>query len=186
MKIVILHGTGDNPDKNWFPWLQDVLEERGHEVFIPEFPTPANQSLENWLNALKDQIHFTFDKDTILIGHNLGANFILHLLERDIKEPVRKAILVSGFCNKLGHKVYDDLNKTFIDKELNWEKIKSNAIEFIIYHGEDDPYVPIFEAEELEENLDAELNIIPDGKHLDEDAGLVMFEELLDRIEEDL
>ena len=186
MKIVILHGTGGNPEGNWFPWLKDVLEDRGHEVFVPEFPTPNEQSLKNWCTALKEQAPFVFDKDTILIGHSLGANFILHILEMDRDEPIRKAILVSGFCNKLGNKFFDDLNKTFIEKDFNWDKIKSNSIEFILYHGEGDPYVPIFEAEELEEYLDAELNVIPDGGHLNEDAGFVMFEELLDRIEEDL
>jgi uncharacterized protein len=186
MKIVILHGTGGNPEDNWFPWLKDILEDRGHEVCIPEFPTPENQSLKNWSNTLKDQVHFTLDKDTILIGHDLGANFILHILDIDMNEPVRKAILVSGFCNKLGHKVFDELSSTFIEKEFNWDRIKSNATEFIIYQGEGDPYVPIFEAEELEENLDAELNIIPDGQHLNEEAGVIIFEELLERIEGDL
>lgn len=186
MKIVILHGTGGNPEENWFPWLKEILEDRGHEVFVPEFPTPANQSLKNWCNALQEQVPFIFDKDTILIGHSLGATYILDILDRERNEPVRKAILVSGFCNKLGNAFFDNLNVTFINKEFNWDRIKNNATEFILYHGDNDPYVPVSEAEELEEKLDAELNIIPNGGHINEESGFIIFEELLERIQEDL
>jgi predicted alpha/beta hydrolase family esterase len=43
--IFIIHGSYGNPDENWFPWLKKELEQEGHKVFVPKFPTPEDQSL---------------------------------------------------------------------------------------------------------------------------------------------
>ena len=64
-----LHGTMGNPHGNWFPWLKDQLEAKGHEVYVPKLPTPEGQSVKNWCKALDEQAPL-FDEDTILIGHS--------------------------------------------------------------------------------------------------------------------
>ena len=38
--IFIIHGTEGYPEENWFPWLKKELEQKGHIVFVPQFPTP--------------------------------------------------------------------------------------------------------------------------------------------------
>jgi predicted alpha/beta superfamily hydrolase len=69
-----------------------------------------------------------------LIGHSLGAVFVLDILNRDRDEPVKKAILVSGFLHMLGNQIFDTLNAPFINRERNREQIKNNVEEFIILH----------------------------------------------------
>ena len=54
MKFFIIHGSYGNPNENWFPWLKKELEKEGCIVFIPEFPTPENQSLKNWMEIFND------------------------------------------------------------------------------------------------------------------------------------
>ena len=44
----IFHGTGGYPEENWFPWLKRELESLDYKVIVPQFPTPENQTLENW------------------------------------------------------------------------------------------------------------------------------------------
>ena len=100
---------------------------------MPHFPTPEGQSHEIWCKEIQSQVPFTFDNDTILIGHSLGATFILDILDRKRKEPVKKAVLVSGFTHKLGNPEFDELNKSFL-KNRNREQITQNSENFIILH----------------------------------------------------
>jgi len=52
--IFIFHGVNGSPEENWFPWLKGKLEADGHKVFVPQFPTPKNQTLDNWLKVLSE------------------------------------------------------------------------------------------------------------------------------------
>ena len=71
MKIVIIHGTLGNSKRNWFPWLKDILEKQGHQVWTPDLPTPNNQTPDHRCEELQKQVPFIFDQDTVLIGHSL-------------------------------------------------------------------------------------------------------------------
>ncbi|UCD04383.1 MAG: alpha/beta hydrolase [Candidatus Woesearchaeota archaeon] len=74
----IIHGSNGGPNLHWYPWLKAELEKRGFKVILPKFPIYENQTLENWLKALKP-----FKKeleDSIMIGHSLGASFIIDVL----------------------------------------------------------------------------------------------------------
>ena len=182
MKIVIIHWTFGHPGENWFPWLKKELEHVGHEVYIPKLPTPEDQTLENRCNELQKQVPFIFDKDTILIGHSLGATYLLHILDRERKEPVKKAIFVSWFVHKLGNEMFDILNNPFLSDHFNWERIRTNISESIIFHGDNDPYVPVSEAEYLQKHLWAKLLIIHQGGHLNTSAWFSTFPKLLEEI----
>jgi predicted alpha/beta hydrolase family esterase len=89
MKVVIFHGTGGNPNGNWFPWLKNELEKLGVEVYVPKMPTPDNQSIKSWCKATQEQVPFTFGKDTILVGHSLGAVWVAEILSFDRSEPIK-------------------------------------------------------------------------------------------------
>ncbi len=174
---IIIHGSYGNPNENWFPWLKSELEKVGYEVFVPEFPTPENQNLESWLNVFKEYEN-KLDKDTILIGHSLGPAFILNILER-INKRIKACFFISGFLGLLDNKDFDDVNKTFFHKEFDWEKIKENCNNFLLYHSDNDPYVSIEKAKELSNKLNAKLKIIKNAGHFNEKAGYIKFNVLL-------
>lgn len=178
----IFHGTNSNPEQHWFRWLQEKLEERGFEVFVPDFPVRGGQSLENWLDVFElyeDKV----DEDTIMVGHSLGATFILDLL--DIKSfEIEAAFLVSGFVGALGLEEFDPLNQTFAEREFDWEAIKQRCGEFFIFHSVDDPYVPEEKSRELQENVGGERFLKQDAGHFNTDSGYTEFPELLNLIEE--
>lgn len=175
-KAYIIHGAYGNPDENWIPWLCKELQTRGYEVITPTFPTPVNQTLQSWARILIDDLN-SFDEETILIGHSIGATFCLSVLE-NIDICIDKTILVSGFTGKLGIE-FDDINKTIAEKEFNWSKIRSHSGSFHVIHGDDDPYVPSTFAHELQEKLNADITIIPNGGHLNESAGFTSLPEVL-------
>jgi predicted alpha/beta hydrolase family esterase len=177
MRVIIIHGAYGHPQENWFPWLREKLENLGHQVITPHFPTPKGQSLKNWLKILDREVK-TWNSDIILVGHSLGPALILNKLE-ELKKPIKAAFLVSGFVAPIGIKKFDSINTTFFEKGFNWQKIKKNCHNFFVYHGDNDPYVPLAMGQNIAENLGVKLKIIYGGGHLNEAAGFSKFPRLL-------
>jgi predicted alpha/beta hydrolase family esterase len=111
----LIHGAYGNPKENWIPWLKSELEKRDYQVFVPKFPTPQKQTLNNWLKVFKKYEKFT-DENSIFIGHSLGVAFILTLLE---KIKIKSVYLIAGFISPLNDPQFDRINTTFIDKKFN-------------------------------------------------------------------
>ncbi|MBI2658331.1 serine hydrolase family protein [Candidatus Woesearchaeota archaeon] len=179
MNFIIIHGVYSNPEDNWFPWLKRQLEGQGYEVTVPKMPTPLDQSLESWLRVFS-QFEGKISEETVLIGHSLGAAFILDYLEKTSKK-IKAAMLVSGFHKPLGSQ-YDELNRTFVGKEFNWGKIRQSCSKFFVFAGDNDEYISLEVSNELAKNLNAELNIVHDGGHLNKKAGYDDFPILMETI----
>ncbi len=180
-KIIIIHGTGGSPEGNWFPWLKEKLIETGHEVIVPRFPTMLGQSLNSWKNAFDQQVG-PINSNMILIGHSLGAGFILNLLEES-PVPVIASFLVCGFLGKLDLPTYDVLNESFVCRDFDWTKIQNNYGYCCVINTDNDPYVPLEKGEELAQKLAVNMTLIPGAKHINEEAGYTSFPFLLDRVQ---
>ena len=186
MKVVIFHGTGGSPESNWFPWIKDELEKLGHEVYIPKMPTPENQSIETWRKATQEQVPFTFNKDTILVGHSLGAVWIAEILSFDRPEPVKATFFVSGFLDDLGNEWFDSRNHEFTHYLFKWDNIRRTMGSAYVLHGDNDPYVPKTEAEKLASKLGVEPIFIKDGGHLNAESDYAEFPYLLELLMKEL
>ncbi len=179
MNFIIIHGIYGHPEENWFPWLKKQLEGMSYEVIVPKFPTPLDQSLESWLRVFSNY-EDKINEETVLIGHSLGAAFILNYLEKTNKK-IKAAILAAGY-HKLLENQFKDINKTFVDRQFNWEKIKSSCGRFFVFSSDNDEYIPLEVGEELAKNLNAEFNLVHDGGHLNSKAGYDTFPLLLETI----
>lgn len=183
MKVFIIHGAYGNPEENWFPWLKKELEAFGCKVFVPEFPTPEGQNLENWMNVF-DKYRKYLDENSIVVGHSIGPAFLLRVIE-SLDFPIKAAFLVSGFISELGNPDFDEINRTFY-ANFDWEKILKNCRKFEVFHSDNDPYVPFGKAEELAENLCTEVIMVKEAGHFNADSGYTTFDFLLGKINAEL
>ncbi len=176
-KIFIIHGSYGSPSENWFPWLKNKLESKGHQVFIPELPTPENQNLENWMKVFEDSYLKEVNEESIFVGHSIGPAFILSLLEKlSISKSIKACFFVSGFIGLLNNSEFDEINNTFTTKEFNWKKIKNNCKKFFVYHSDNDPYVPIEKSYELAEKLNTKPIIVKGAGHFNSSSGYEEFD----------
>ena len=176
MRFVIIHGAYGNLEENWLPWLRKGLEEDGHEVIIPRFPTPEGQTLENWLKIFDGR---ELNENTIIIGHSLGVPFSLTLLE---KHKVKAAFFVAGFVEKLNVEKYNKINASFIEKEFDWNAIKQNCSTFYVYVSDNDYNVPLEIGKAVAYKLGVEPIIIRGAGHFNTKAGYDKFPKLLEDI----
>ena len=179
-KAAIIHGTGGSPGRNWFRSVAEKLEGVGFRTYIPHFPTPEGQTLENWVKHFNSEVG-ELDRHSLLIGHSVGAAFVLRLLER-LKAPIDTSVLVAGFTGSLGLPEYDALNSTFVAVPFNWDKIRTNSNNFICMSGDKDPYVPIEQGKEIADQLRVEHIIIKGGGHLNSEFGFTSFPRILDEL----
>lgn len=181
MNVFIFHGTMSSPEGNWFPWLEKELKGLGIEVFVPKFPTPEGQNLDNWLKTFEPYQKYV-NQDSVFVGHSMGPGFIFRLLEAR-QSSIKAGVLVAPFYKELDlPEPFSKLIKTFIDRPFDWEKIKQNCPIFTVFCGTGDPYVPLEQPKFIAEKLETELKIIKDGKHLNSEAGYIKFPEVLEEL----
>jgi hypothetical protein len=181
-RVIILHGAHGGPDTNWFPWLHTTLEAEGIEVVRPRFPTPEGQSLSAWLEAYDLAVKSLPFAPTVLVGHSLGAAFALRLIERAV-EPVAGLFLAAGFVGALGLPDYDTINHSFFVAPFDWPVIRERkGRAFRCWAGENDPYVPLSRSQDMATCLEAPLEIVSGGGHLNSETGFTTFPQMRDAI----
>ena len=176
----IFHGSGGNPQGNWFPRLKAKLEEKRYRVFVPQFPTPEGQSLETWFKVFKNYSEH-MGRDSILIGHSLGGVFLLKLLET-LAAPVNIAAFIGTPIGIQPIRNYDS-DFAFAAFNFAWSNIRAKARCFIVFQSDNDPYVGLANGEKLAKELGVSLSFIPNAGHLNAESGYTKFVELWSRLQ---
>ncbi|HLC81534.1 MAG TPA: alpha/beta fold hydrolase [Candidatus Nanoarchaeia archaeon] len=175
--IFIIHGYAGHSKENWFPWLEKELTKFGHQVIVPNFPDSSYPRLSSWLEYFA-----TFkqnpDQDAMIIGHSLGGAFLLRALEQ---YRFKAAFLVASVSGPIGHPV-DALIANFTHQPFSWARITNNCQNFQVFHSDNDPYIPLGQAELLARKLNTTMTLIKNGGHLNSLAGYKEFPLLLERI----
>lgn len=121
---VILHGKPtreryENPlepkphEANWFPWIGRQLAGRGVKVAIPALPLPYSPVYSDWEAVFPKA---DVSKDTGLIGHSTGAEFLLRWLSENKETEVNRLILVAPYRDYAGK--YGEFSQYTLDPEL--------------------------------------------------------------------
>jgi len=174
---LILHGTGNDNQDNWYPWLKKQLNTEGFNVFLPNLPEPNRPILKNWVDLIYK--NWQFDATSLIVGHSSGGLTAFTILERLPQEiKVKLTISVSAFRDPIGW----DILKNFFDEKYDWDKIKNSSEKIILFHSDNDPYVPLGHAPYLKEKLEADLVLIKNAGHFNTKSGYSQFPELLEKI----
>lgn len=160
--VVLFHAHDDNPDSHWYSWLKEKLESIGIETIIPSFPLGDNQTPEEWLKtveSLKDNIH----RNTILVGHSLGAAMILYTLS-NLNLNVSEVVFLGGFGKAFGDSPVDKVCNKFIEN-LSWKNIQLRTRSIKIFASTNDPAIPVEVSIQLGVNLKSPISFIENAGH---------------------
>jgi leucyl-tRNA synthetase len=92
-RFVLLHGYKGSAHTNFFPWLKNELEKRGHQVEAPELPNSNNPIETEQVEYVLKNCHF--DENTVVIGHSLGSVVALKSLMK-LNKPISGLVLVAA------------------------------------------------------------------------------------------
>lgn len=182
---IILHGTSSSSKSNWFPWLSNELEAAGWQVWVPDLPGADTPIASVYTEYILGNVPFAIDKDTTIIGHSSGAVEVLALLQAlPPQSKIHEAVLIGSFTRLLASDPEWPMLKGLFEESFDFNKIKSMSDCFTFYHGDNDPYCPLDQAEYLVEQTGGKMNLIHGAGHFS--AGLnkrfIKFPELRDHL----
>ena len=176
----LIHGSFGSPFVNWVPYMRKQIEDRGLEVYSPDFPTGVGyQNYTSWSKLLKVYLESNLiNENTTIFAHSIAPVFISKfLIENKIK--VKRLIFVCGFNNYLGiNEEYDNVNKTMYFDDL--EETKKYATEIICFYSKNDPYVKYEVEKNFADTIATKQIVIDDGGHLNSESGYTEFTQLLE------
>ena len=152
-KAVIIHCWAGHPDYAWYPDAKKRLEAMGFQVDVPEMPDTNSPKLSLWLPTLQQHAGNP-DSDLYLIGHSSGGVTVMRYLEL-LPEgtQIGGVVLVGSFPKPIGFKEVEN----FFEVPLDFDKIKPKAKYFTVIHSDNDPYVSMEYAAELQQKLGARM-----------------------------
>lgn len=176
-RVVIIHGYQSNPNRNWFVWLKNNLEEKGIEVLIPELPEPNHPVRNEWVKTIKEKVG-EIDQDTFLVAHSLGCITTLYYLSEQ-KKSIGGLILVAGFSEKIP--TIPEL-EDFCSHNIDFDNIVS-IVPKVVFGSPQDYIVPFDLTEKMAKQLDAKLVIVEEAGHFMQEDGFLTFPALLLELE---
>ena len=160
-KLYLIHGWGGTPSsEGWFGWLIKECGKRNIEIKIPEMPNTDEPKIEEWVGKLKEIVEV---KDEIyFVGHSVGCQAVLRYMEILIPETTIKGVaLIAPWMHLDKQTIKEEgeeveaIAKPWMETPINFEKVKSLSNNFLAIFSDDDPYVPLSEAELFKQRLNA-------------------------------
>tara|TARA_R110002050_G_scaffold164392_1_gene294402 strand:- start:371 stop:988 length:618 start_codon:yes stop_codon:yes gene_type:complete len=181
VRVVIVPGNGCTPvdDCNWYSWVAEKLKARCGdkvEIILKDMPDPYGARETEWIPFIEEELigRETNRDRVILIGHSSGAVAALRLLERG---KLGAVVFVSVCWTDLGHK--GEAASGYYNRPFDWNTIKENATQRVLFGANDDPFIPWHEQEHVFENIDAQVHAHHGRGHFMESK----FPELVDEVE---
>lgn len=163
---LILHGTGGNPKNNWFPWLAEQLKTIDYEPWVPQLPQADFPNIKRYNQFLLKENTWNFNTQSILIGHSAGAMAILGLLQAlPPNVSVDTCYLVGSFTKDILQNPDWQMLHGLFEEPFDFDYIKQRAKSFVFIHSDDDPYCPLYQAQELTKATGGKLYIVNGQKH---------------------
>ena len=105
------------------------------------------------------------DAETILVGHSSGAVAVMRYTET---RKILGSVLVAAYTTDLGYE--SEKQSGYFNQPWEWEAIKDNQQWVAVFVSDTDPYIPIEQAEEIAQRLDAEYYNLPGRGHFGSDV----------------
>jgi hypothetical protein len=174
-KLYLVHGWGgSDSSEGWFGWLKEEGKKRGFEVISFNMPNTDEPKIDEWVGFLKENVK-EIDEETYFIGHSVGCQAIIRFLENlPEKTKIGGCIFVAGWFN-LKEETYEEdgeeareIAKPWIETLIDFEKVKTYTNNFLAIFSDNDPYVPLSDANLFRENLGGEIIVKHNEGHFNE------------------
>jgi hypothetical protein len=176
--VLILHGIQGQAGIHWQKWLHDELVKRNCRVLMPTLPNAMRPDRGEVLEFVWDLCKAVDFSDLVIVGHSMGVTTALDLIA-SFRREVKGLISVSGVFKDYGA----ELNSYFLrERFVDLKVVRSLVKKVAVFYGDNDPYVPQDVLKSLADELGVTPVVIPNGGHLNTNAGYTEFPLLLENV----
>jgi predicted alpha/beta hydrolase family esterase len=168
------HGSGEG---HWQTWLEQQLQAAGRRTVRPVFASLDEPSLADWLSALRTTIADLPADGYDVVAHSLGAVLWLHHVvdPGGSPRPARVALVAPVSPSTSIPQIAG-----FFPPPLDLDAVRQGADGTVLIAGDNDPYLPEGIGPAYALPLKIATSVIPDGGHLNLDAGYGEWPAMLD------
>lgn len=180
-RVIIVHGWSGSPKEELFVWLKKELEKRGFFVECPAMPDADNPIIKEWVEYLS-KIVGKPNENTILVGHSIGCQTIMHYLETlDSPGKVGGVVFIAGWIGLKGLESEEEkaIAKPWLENKIDFNKVKKVGSKFVAIFSDDDPFVQISDSELFKKKLGAKVLVEHNKGHFTASDGVVSLESAL-------
>ncbi len=183
-RMFLVHCWSGKPSGGWYSWIHDELQNKDFEVHLLLMPNPDVPEIDSWVNALSKTVK-RLDQDTYFIGHSVGCQAILRYLEKQ-NNNAGGVFLVAPWINlvNLESPEAENIIDPWLKTKIDLNKVRSRAKEFVVILSDDDPWVPLSDAEIFKNKLNAKIIIEKNKGHYTEEDGVTAGENIPVLLEE--
>ncbi|HZL07770.1 MAG TPA: alpha/beta fold hydrolase [Candidatus Dormibacteraeota bacterium] len=174
--VLIIHGFGGHAGIHWQQWLSNQLEAQGHKVLMPDMPEPDHPDRKVWLEATRQTLAGVNLGQLTIVGHSLGVVTALDFIEQ-ADSQVNRLLSVAGFAKDYGS---EEIGYFLSERIIDFESVKDKLRWAAVIYGDNDPRVPQAALKYLADSLGVQPVIVPNGGHLNSEAGFTEFPRLVE------
>jgi predicted alpha/beta hydrolase family esterase len=178
-RFLLLHGWGNRrPPAHWHWQLAEALRASGEPVLYPQFPDPDNPSLPGWTELLHAELAQLGQGERVVVAHSLGCLLWLNAARTLPAELQVDRVLLVAPPSRTLLAPYPEVHEFTVATPSRDAVLRASGSTRIVCSPVD-PYRP----EGIDEAFGAlglEVDVIPDGGHLNPDSGYGPWPSMLD------
>lgn len=164
-KVYIVHGWEGSPEEPMHKWLKEKLEKKGFEIFVPVMPETARPDIKKWIGKLNEVVRNP-GENSYFIGYSIGCQAVLRYLAQVNSEVEVGGVVLIAPWMKLDENTLEEegeevreIARPWMETPIDWNRVKKHIDKFVCILSDNDPYVPLSNAELFKEKLNAKIII---------------------------
>ncbi|AOS62428.1 RBBP9/YdeN family alpha/beta hydrolase [Actinoalloteichus hymeniacidonis] len=177
--VLLLHGWRTPQPEHWQLWLAPRLYARGWEVDFPKLPSADTPVLAEWLAVVQRRVaRVPRSAELVVVAHCCSALVWMHhaaVLDGRGRRADRVLLVAPPGWNWR----HPDLSGLPYPAADGWSLRRAAGVTRLVV-GVGDPWGGVAETSRLAAALGIEIDVVPDGRHLDVEAGFGPWSQALD------
>lgn len=179
--VILVHGFNGVPPV--YTYFKRVLEEKGYNVIIPEFPIKTDITIDRFFQVF-DKYKEYFNNELIVIAHSIGNPMFIKYISKN-KFNTGVYISLAGFGKAFITEGRNDLNEVIAPMTITEEEkeafVKLVKDRYSIYSN-DDHIVPLPILEDFPKMINSKPMLIKNIGHMGKKSGLESLPQIIDII----